>query len=127
MCHSRNLNNKLNRLQERALGIVYNDKCSTLYQLLQKDKSVTIHTRNLQDFATEIYKIEIGISPTIMTEIFKLCENATHNLRSGQVPIYRHNKTNNFGVESISTLDAKIWVLVPEVLRQVFTKLYVNL
>ena len=25
MCHSRNLNNKINRIQERALRIVYND------------------------------------------------------------------------------------------------------
>ena len=28
ICHSRNLNNKLNRLQERALRIVFNDNCS---------------------------------------------------------------------------------------------------
>ena len=55
MCHSRKLNNKINRLQERALRIVYNDKSSTFYQLLEKDKSVTIHTRNLQYLATEIF------------------------------------------------------------------------
>ena len=37
MCHSRKLNNKINRLQEeRALRIVYNDKSSTFYQLLKK-------------------------------------------------------------------------------------------
>ena len=67
MCHSRKLNNKINRLQERALRIVYNDKSSTFYQLLEKDKSVTIHTRNLQYLATEIFKVKIGISPVIMT------------------------------------------------------------
>ena len=42
--HSR----KLNRLQESVLGIVYNDKCSTFCQLLEKDKSVTIHTSCFQ-------------------------------------------------------------------------------
>ena len=118
MCYSRKLNNKLNRLQERALRIVYNDKSSTFYQLLEKDKSVTIHTRNLQYLATEIFKVKIGISPIIMTEIFKFCDNTTHNLRSGQVLERRHNRTNNFGVESISTLGAKIWALVPENLKQ---------
>ena len=82
MCYSRKLNNKLNRLQERALRIVYNDKSSPFYQLLEKDKSVTIHIRNLQYLAAEIFKVKIGISPTIMTEIFKFCDNATHNLRS---------------------------------------------
>ena len=36
MCHSRKLNNKLNRLQERSLRIVYNDKCSTLISCSKK-------------------------------------------------------------------------------------------
>ena len=53
-----------------------------------------------------------------MTEIFKFCDSTTHDLRSGQVLERRHNRTNNFGVESISTLGAKIWALVPENLRQ---------
>ena len=53
-----------------------------------------------------------------MTKIFKFCDNATHSLRSGKVLEHRHNRTNNFGVESISTLGARIWALVPENLRQ---------
>ena len=53
-----------------------------------------------------------------MTEIFKFCDDTTHNLRSAQVLERNHNRTNNFGVESISTLGAKIWVLVPENLRK---------
>ena len=118
MWHSRKLNNKIDRLQERALSIVYDDKSSAFYQLLEKDNSVTIHTRNLQYLATEIFKIKIGISPIIMTEIFKFSDNTTHNLRSGQVLERRHNRTTNFGVESISTLGAKMWALVPENLRQ---------
>ena len=71
MCHSRKLKNKINRLQERALRIVYNNKSSTFYQLLEKDESVTIHTRNLQYLATEIFKVKIGILPIIIIEIFK--------------------------------------------------------
>ena len=59
MCYSRKLNSKPNRLQERALRIVYNDKSSTFYQLLEKDKSVTIYTGNLQYLATEILKLKL--------------------------------------------------------------------
>ena len=118
MCHSRKLNNKINRLQERALRIVYNDKSSTFYQLLEKDKSVTIHTRNLQYLAIEFFKVKIGISPIIMTKIFKSCDNTTQNLRSSQVLERRHNRSNNFGVESISTLGVKIWALLPKNLKQ---------
>ena len=53
-----------------------------------------------------------------MTEIFKFSDNTTHSLRSGQVLERRHNRTTNFGVESISALSAKIWELVPKNLRQ---------
>ena len=45
--------------------------------------------------------------PAIVTEIFKFCDNATHNLRRGQVLERRHNRTNNFGVEPILTLGGK--------------------
>ena len=53
-----------------------------------------------------------------MIKIFKFCGNATHNIRSGQVLERKNNRTNNFGVESISTLGAKVCALAPENLRQ---------
>ena len=53
-----------------------------------------------------------------MTKIFKFCDNATHNIRSGQVLERKNNRTNNFGAESISTLGAKICALAPQNLRQ---------
>ena len=47
MFHSRGLNNKINRIHERALRIAYNDKSSSYGELLAKDRSVTIHHRNI--------------------------------------------------------------------------------
>ena len=61
-----------------------------MYRLLEKDKLVTIHTRNFQYLPTEIFKVIIGTSAA-MTEIFKFCDNATHNLRSDQVLERRNN------------------------------------
>ena len=48
MCHSRTMNNKINRLHEWCLRIEHSDKTSSFEKLLEKDGSVTIHTRNLQ-------------------------------------------------------------------------------
>ena len=48
MFHSRKMNNKINRLHERALRIAYKDFCSSFATLLEKDRSVTIHEKNLQ-------------------------------------------------------------------------------
>ena len=53
MFHSQNLNNKINRIHERALRIIYNDKSSSFQNLLEKDNSVTIHHTNIKILATE--------------------------------------------------------------------------
>ena len=56
MFHSRNLNNKINRIHERALRLVYQNNLS-FAELLDLDNSVTVHQKNLQVLATEIYKV----------------------------------------------------------------------
>ena len=70
ICHSKTLNNKLNKLHERALRLVYDDRQSTYEELLNIGKSVTIHHRNLQVLATELYKVHHGLTPELMNNIF---------------------------------------------------------
>ena len=70
MFHSRSLNNKINRIHERALRIAYNDKSSNFQELLDKDNSVTIHHRNIRTLAIETYKFLQGLSPPLFNEIF---------------------------------------------------------
>ena len=53
MFHSRNLNNKLNRIHERALRIACSGKSSSFQNLVDKDNSFTIHDRNIRTLATE--------------------------------------------------------------------------
>ena len=53
MCHSKTLNNKINRIHEQALRIVYNDYKSNFKELLERDHSFTIHERNIQYLAIE--------------------------------------------------------------------------
>ena len=74
---------KINHIHERALRIIYDNYSSYFEDLLNKDKSVTIHQRNLQQLAIEIFKVKIGIGPIIINEIFTFVENNTYNLRSG--------------------------------------------
>ena len=80
MCHSRSLNNKINRIQERTLRIVYRDYKSSFKDFPQKDKSITSHQKNLQYLAAEIYKVKMGISPKIMNEIFQFSKNSVCSL-----------------------------------------------
>ena len=56
MCHNRTLNNKINRLHERALKIVYKNTNLPFQELLEKYGSVTIHHKKLERLAIEMYK-----------------------------------------------------------------------
>ena len=60
MFRSRNLNNRINNIHERALRITCKGYNSTFQDLLEKDNSVTVHQRNLQVLATEIFKAKNG-------------------------------------------------------------------
>ena len=48
MGHSKTLNNKINRVQDRALRIVYDNYNSNVKGLLERDHSFTVHERNMQ-------------------------------------------------------------------------------
>ena len=77
----RNSNNPINHLHERALRIVYNDNQSCFENLLRKDRSVSIHHRNIRSFAIEIYKIKNNMSTPIMPDLFEK-RNLSYNLCS---------------------------------------------
>ena len=103
MFHSRTLNNQINRIHERALSIVYNDKNSSLNQLLLIDESFTIHERNIQALAVELFKIIHGLSPEIMKDILPLKE--TNDYYCTNFPFKTRNvHTVTYGTETISYL-----------------------
>ena len=79
MCHSRTNNNKINRLHERCLQIVCDDKQSSFNHLLEKDGSVSIHTRNIQIPATKMYKHINNLLPPILNRVFKLNSESCYN------------------------------------------------
>ena len=75
------------------------------------DGSVTIHTRNLQALATEMFKVHKNMSTELMQELF--CVSQTHyNLRNPhQFAIPSVNSVYH-GSESISDLGPRIWILI---------------
>ena len=116
MFHSRRLNNKINSLHERALRITYGDQKSTFQELLIKDNSVSVHYRNLQVLATEVFKIRNNMTPEFLNEIFQE-RSVPYNLR-GNNP-FRCRRANSIyhGTESLAFLGPKIWDLVPDEIK----------
>ena len=72
MFHDRRLNNKLHKLHERALQIVYRDDSSTFEELLKIDNYLTIHPRNIHKMAIEMYKSLNGIGPMLLSLVLHL-------------------------------------------------------
>ena len=107
MCHSRDLNRRINKLHERALRVVYKQTNLTFEQLLAKDNSFTIHERNLQKLAIEMYKVKYNLCPKTFQEIF---------IPSGRMQkdwVVPKANTVNKGLETIRYRGPKTWELVP--------------
>ena len=98
MLHSRTLNNRINKIHERALRMTYKDNQSTLKELLEKDHSVTGHHKNLQVL------IKNNLVPDITNDVFEL-KQLIYILRSESTHFRRRNvKTTYYGLLSINNL-----------------------
>ena len=109
MCHSRKNNNKINKLHERRLRIIYNDKLSSFNALLEKDGSFLIHERNTKILATGMFKVSKNLGPPQMHEICKIKDQPHYNLRYNSLFSRPLVKSVYKGTESLSFLGPKIW------------------
>ena len=116
MFHSRKLNNRINKIHERSLRIVYNDKVSSFQKLLANDNSYTIHERNIQALAIEIYKVVNGLSPEIMKLVFPLKANVRYP--SENKLMTRNVKTARYGIGTLAHLSHKIWAIIPKEIKE---------
>ena len=103
MFHNRALNNRLNKIHERALRLVYQNKNLSFSELLELDNVITIHQRNLQVFATEIFKVKNNLSLELMKQVSDF-----------QEPYYNLTKIKHYGIQHVKFLAPKIWAMVPQ-------------
>ena len=82
-------------------------------QLLQKDKSMTIHERNLQKLAIEMYKAKNKLSPLPVQNLFKERDNI-HDLRNERCWEVPRVQTVNHGIETLRYRGIKTWDLIPD-------------
>ena len=118
MFHSRRLNNNINNVHEKALRIVYPDYKSKFKELLDKDASFSVHHRNIQALAIEIYIHIHGLSPAIAGKVFKINRTLPYTLRTHNEFSSRVPKTVKYGTKTISFLALKVGNLVPGKIKE---------
>ena len=116
MFHGRKANNRINHIHEQALRIVYKDENSTFNELLEKDKSCSVHHKNLQQFAIELYKVKNNFSTQIMNELFEFRE-VNYNLRNQTDFKKKQANTVSNGICSLRFFAAELWNMIPSDLK----------
>ena len=104
---SERLVKKIIALHERALRTTCGDKNFSINELLKRDNSVSIHRKNVQALATEMYKVSNNMSPTILNDVF--ASRATpYNLRNPVSFKMRKVYSVYKGTETLSHLGPKV-------------------
>ena len=117
MIHSKKMEHRINSIHKRALKFVCQDSPDLTFQeLLAKDKSVSVHQKNLQLLANEIFKSKTGVSPELMKDILHFVERP-YNLRSDYTLERERDHTVYHGSESLSSLASKLWNLLPNSIK----------
>ena len=106
---------KVERVQERALRIVYNTHSVEYSNLLNRANLPSLQNRRLQDLATLMYKVKYGLVPRNVVDIFSV-KSSKYHLRNMDFHLPRfisvrygkHSIRYFFGPYIWSRLDSKI-------------------
>ena len=109
---SRQINQKINSVHERAIRLVYNDYETSFEELLRKDNSLLIHHRNIHKVAIEMFKVKNNISLPLMKDFFKLNESQYSTFIRPKI------ETERMGVSSLKNFGPIVWdTMLPKYLK----------
>ena len=99
----------LERVQERGLRAVFNDKQSSHQQLLVKAKLPSLYNRRLQDMCILMYEVKHNLCPRTICDMFL---TNSHNLR---LKDFYHPSFNTVthGKHSMRYLGPRLWSKIP--------------
>ena len=107
----------MEKVQERALRFVFNDKSSSYDTLLDKAGTSTLTLSRIKTIAAEVYKSQHMQSPVYVGDMFKPRQQTKHNLRQTGLLNLPPTRTVKYGKNSIHFEGAKIWNHLPQNIR----------
>ena len=97
-----------NRTHKRALRALYGDYESTFEDLLDRDKSKTIHKKNLEILMTEVYRTINHLNPEYMWEFFTK-RDVPYGLRISELCKIPSVNTQCYGINYLSFRGSLLW------------------
>ena len=112
MLSSGQAKNLINIVYERSLRLITNDENNSFQALLQNDKDITAHQRNLQILMTDVYKIIKGEAPAIMKNFFFSGKRSAYQTFPNQSN--ENKNTVRYGLETIFYRTHYLWECLAE-------------
>ena len=103
-------------VHKRALRTTYNNFYLSYEELLDLDKSVTIHQKHLQYLMIEIFKSTRQENPLIVRELFQTKE-LPYNIRNNNLLKLPPTSSTRFGTNSLVFKGSLIWNTLPSSLK----------
>ena len=91
----------INKVHERALRVILSEDKSNFESLLQNNKHMYSHHKNIQSHMIEMFKIKNELAPPIVNSMFKR-RNESYNLRNFQYFLTERKRTVHYGLETLS-------------------------
>ena len=113
---SKTLQNEINQIQKRALPIVYNEPNLNLDKLVELEKSITIHIKNIITLLTEVYKTTRGENPIFMYKIFTQ-KKQYYNLRITNLLSFPKVIGSKYGTNTFVFHATQLWNQVPDSIK----------
>ena len=91
----------INKVHERALRVILGDNLSGFESLLQNNKDICSHHKNIQSLMIEMFKIKNELARPIMDSMFER-RNESYKLRNFQEFLTEGKRTVHYGLETLS-------------------------
>ena len=110
---SKDIQQKLEKPNKRALRLALSDCSSSYRELLQKTKFTTVHIHSIRQLALEVFKTLHNLNPAFMKNSF-IPEPSDYDLCMRDTLYIPRFKSTRYGIKSLRFLGPKIWNSLPD-------------
>ena len=99
---------KIEKIQERALRIIYRNYDSLYPELLREARTYTMTDKRLRSMLLHVFKSLKGMNAKCLNDMFSVKQNK-YSMRQAVKLVQPRRKTTTVGLKTVSYLGAKLW------------------